>query len=379
MALLACLDSERITPTCQGKEQADSMSEYKTDQSRYTPRDFVIWEQNQLLVLTPKFQRRSVWRTPARSFLIDTILREMTVPPIYLRLRHDEERNKTVREVVDGQQRILSVLGFIKDEFRLATTLPASWSGKKFSQLTDEEQTRVLDYSFSAEIFKGISDQRVLEVFCRLNMNGVPLNKQELRNGRFFGLFKQTSYKVALDYLQFWRLHRIFSELAIARMLEVELVSELLIASHLGMQDKKDGINQFYEDHEEKYAERDRDEKRFRETMETLSDTFDKGQLSDSAFRRVPLFYTLYCVVFHHTFSLPGAQRPSPKKRLSVDQRERLRDAVVQLSEVVLQSKDDTYKVPKRLTSFVNACQQQTDNIGPRKVRFTSLYDEAFK
>ena len=108
------------------------------------------------------------------------------------------------------------MLDFIGDNgFRLQNTLEAPWAGKRFSQLSDAEQVQITNFGFPSETFKGISDQQVLEVFCRLNMNGIPLNKQELRNGKFFGLFKQTSYDLGLQYLEFWRYHKIFSEQSI--------------------------------------------------------------------------------------------------------------------------------------------------------------------
>jgi len=217
-----------------------------------------------------------------------------------------------------------------------------------------------------------------LEVFCRLNMNGIPLNKQELRNGKFFGLFKQLSFALALAYLEFWRKHRVFSEQSIARMLEVELVSELLIAGNAGMQDKKKSIDNFYEGWESSYPEQARDEKRFNEVMATISETFTDDALAESDFRRPPLFYSLYCVVFHHLFGLPGIQRATPKKRLSADQRDTLKQAVVLLSEKIVQSKDPDIELAAKYKTFVAACQRQTDNIQPRKIRFNSLYDETF-
>ena len=201
------------------------MTAFKTDKAVYTPSDFLLWQEHERLVITPKFQRRSVWSLNARSYFIDTLLRGMTVPPIYLRITQNTAGTQTVREVVDGQQRIRAILDFISEKFRLAKSLKAAWAGKRFSQLTNGEQQRIQSFGFATEVFPGISDQEVLEVFCRVNMYGVPLNKQELRNGKYFGRFKQTSYDLALAYLEFWRHHRIFSERSIARMLEVELTS----------------------------------------------------------------------------------------------------------------------------------------------------------
>ena len=68
------------------------MDEYKTDKAVYTVNDFVLWQENEILVITPKFQRRPVWKTPARSYFIDTLLRVMTVPSLVL--QNDPESGK---------------------------------------------------------------------------------------------------------------------------------------------------------------------------------------------------------------------------------------------------------------------------------------------
>jgi hypothetical protein len=354
------------------------MEELRTDKVSYNPNDLSAFQEKGTLEITPKFQRRPVWKTPARSYFIDTMLRGMTVPPMYFRLTQNPARTTIIREVVDGQQRIRAVLDYMEDEFRLSKTLNASWAGKRFSQLSHDEQLLIRQFSFPVEVFKGITDKQVLEVFCRLNINGVPLSKQELRNGQWFGRFKQCSFELALAYLQLWRQHRIFTEQAIARMLEVELTSELLIAGNCGMQDKKNSIDKFYSEWDDAYPTRSRDEQRFKATMNEISETFVEQQLSDTIFRRPPMFYTLYCSVFHHIFGLPGIQRRSPKKKLSTDEKDSLREAVETLSTRVAEAKNPEVDTPSRFKPFVLACQRQTDNIIPRKTRFDALYDAAF-
>lgn len=352
--------------------------DFKTEKAVYTPEDFELWQGGGILEITPKFQRRSVWRTPARSFFIDTLLRGMTVPPIYLRKTQNADKTKTVREVVDGQQRIRSVLEYISDGYRLSKTLNAPWAGTRFSRLSGEHQQKIKHAKFSCETFDGISDQQVLEVFSRLNSHGVPLNDQELRNGKYFGIFKQVSYALALEYLEFWRTHRLFTELGIARMLEVELASELLIAGQAGMQDKKKTIDDFYSKWEENFPNQERDEKRFRETMSTLSETFGDESLANTEFRRPPMFYTLFCVVYHHLHGLPGVPRATPKKRLTADDRESLREAVIHLSDIIIQAKDPASTTPKKYQAFLLYSSRQTDNIKPRMTRFNTLFEAAF-
>jgi hypothetical protein len=300
----------------------------------------------------------------------------MPVPPIYLRMIPGTQPNRPIHEVVDGQQRIRSVLDYIDGKFRLGRTLVGDWRGKTFEQLGTKNQQQVSSFGFSAEVFKGISDQDVLAVFARLNTYSVPLNPQELRNGKFFGFFKNTSYCLAHEHLEFWRRHKIFNEQSIARMLEVELTSELLIAGHVGMQDKKKTIDHYYKEYENEYSDRVKDEQRFRTTIDEIAQTFN-GDLRETEFNRPPFFYTLYCVVHHHLYSLPGEKRSTPKKRLTKDDRDSLREAVASLSQIISEARDKQ-PVPRKYGPFVIACLSQTDNIKPRRTRFEYLFDEAF-
>ena len=354
------------------------MNEFRTDKGVYRTEDFYLWYTQGMLELSPKFQRRSVWKPAAKSFLIDTILREMTVPPIYLRLTQKEKSNSTVRQVVDGQQRIRTVIEFIDGTFRLGKLINPAWTNKSFSELSDDEQRRINTFGFTTETFGGISDPQVLEIFCRLNTNGIPLNQQELRNGKYFGHFKQLAYSLAYEYLQFWTSHRMFTDLSIARMQEVQLTSELLVAGMHGMQDKKKSIDDCYRDFEDTYQHRDRDQNRFHNTMQAISETFGADGLKDSEFRRIPLFYSLYCVVYHRLNGLPRVERLSARKKMSADERGTLRAAVESLSSVIFESEQSKGIVDKKYAKFIGACLRQTDNILPRKIRFDTLYDEAF-
>jgi uncharacterized protein with ParB-like and HNH nuclease domain len=81
--------------------------------TQYKIGDFLGWMRAGSLVLSPKFQRRPVWTSIAKSFLIDTILKGYPIPIIFLRERKTDLKSlEHKREVVDGQQRIRTVLSF---------------------------------------------------------------------------------------------------------------------------------------------------------------------------------------------------------------------------------------------------------------------------
>jgi hypothetical protein len=268
------------------------------------------------------------------------------------------------------------VLDFLDGKFRLSKSLSAPWAGKTVENLTPTEQRRLASYSFSAEVFRGISDLEVIEIFARLNTYSVPLNAQELRNGKYFGFFKQSAYGLAHAHLEFWRRHGIFSERNLARMLEVELTSELLIAQTAGMQDKKKSIDDFYEKYDDSFPARRRIEKRFEEVIDVVNETFE-DTLWESEFSRPPLFYTLFCTIYHRIFRLPNMRLRTPARRLTKAERLSLSEAADDLSEIIALGRTHE-SVPRRYTSFVAACLRQTDNIKPRQERLRFLYDRAF-
>ena len=348
----------------------------KPERSVYTAQDFLHWRTAGTLELTPKFQRRGVWTSAARSFFIDTLLRSMPVPPIYIRNTQTVGADILIKEVIDGQQRISAVLDYVDGKYKLSNSLESPWAGKTFKDLTGIQRQTILNHSFSTEIFVGISDLEVLSVFARLNTYSVPLNKQELRNGKYFGPFKQSMYELAYEHLEFWRRQKIFSERSIARMLEVELTSELSIAQISGMQDKKKSIDEFYGKFDEGYANRARNEKRFREVIDDIGESFEDG-LGETEFSRAPLFYSLFCAISHRRFGLQKCTYATNRKTMTAKERSSLVDVVQRLSDLIEIARDGG-TVPGAYERFVNACLTQTDNIRPRQERLKILYNRAF-
>lgn len=348
----------------------------KPERSAYTPIDFIQWRDSGSLVISPKFQRRGVWSRAARSYLIDTLLLGLPVPPIYLRVTQDTGKTKVIREVVDGQQRVSAVLDFIDGQYSLAKNIESPCAGKKFSSLSQEFQDAISQYAFICEVFYGIEDEDILRIFSRLNTHSVPLNAQELRNGKYFGEFKKSAYGLALEHLEFWRLTRVFTERAIARMQEVELTSELLILQITGFQDKKKSIDSFYQKFDETFPDRKQQERRFRNVSDVVRELSDTVQ--ETEFRRVPIFYSLHAAIFHRMYGIPSFAVKTPAKgRLTSSEVEGLKDGILELSDVVSQSKAGE-ETPKKYESFVSACLRQTDNIRPRRVRTDTIYKLAF-
>jgi hypothetical protein len=299
------------------------MQSHQVSKTHYKVSDFISWAKASTLLLSPSFQRRSVWPAGAKSFLIDTIVRGLPIPIIFLReQRTDLDSLEPKREVVDGQQRIRTVLSFIqpslikgydvaKDAFTIKKTHNRDLADKPFKDLPAEVRQNILDYQFSVHILPStVDDREVLQIFARMNSTGLKLNPQELRNARFFGEFKTSMYAIAAEQLQRWRTWRIFTESQISRMGEVEITSEfaqLMIKGLVGKTQR--AIDNIYQEFDDEWAERGEVERRFRHCMEEI-DTHVGSGLGNSAFKNRSAFHALFSVIYNTAFEIG-----SPLKR----------------------------------------------------------------
>ena len=137
------------------------------DTRTYSINDFLEWSDNEQLELSPKFQRRSVWTDTARSYLMDTIVSGKPMPKVFIRQKLNPQTRKSIREVVDGQQRLRTILSFMKDGFVISKRHNKTYGGLFFSQLNDvddEIQSQILNYEISVDLLVNMSDPDVLDV-----------------------------------------------------------------------------------------------------------------------------------------------------------------------------------------------------------------------
>ena len=118
------------------------------------------------LDLSPWYQRRSVWSSSQKSYLINTLLERKPIPAIYVRHSLDIEKSKSIKEVVDGQQRCRSIISYALDEF--SSKHPGHDKKVKFSQLKRDERQKYLLTSIPVGYLLGASDADVIDIFGRI-------------------------------------------------------------------------------------------------------------------------------------------------------------------------------------------------------------------
>lgn len=168
--------------------------------------DIRDWDNNNRLELKPDFQRNEVWSRAAQIMLIDTIIKGIPIPKIYIKsVMHN---GNTYRVVIDGQQRLTAILKFVKNKLRLSKPYSGEYEGSLFSDLPDEVQNEILRYKIDINEIFNPSEEEIRDLYSRVNKYTVQLNKQELRRADFPGRFIKLAEE--LSEAQFLRTQKSF-------------------------------------------------------------------------------------------------------------------------------------------------------------------------
>jgi hypothetical protein len=314
----------------------------------------VEWDAGKQLELNPKFQRRAVWTDKAKSYLMDTILRGKPIPKVFIRQKINVTTKTSIREVVDGQQRLRTILSYIKDGFTVNKGHNSEYGNLLFSQLPEDVQAQLLGYEVSVDLLINLPDAEILDIFSRLNSYAVTLNEQEKINADHFGPFKLLADKIGHKYYGYWTAQGILTPKQIMRMLEVNLVADLLIALLTGIKSKKQ-IRKFYDQFETKFDfDPEEVEGQFDKVIAIIAELYPEG-LSDTEFHRPHLFYSLFTTVAHRRFGLDDLPKNHAGKKFQV---EHARGRLERVDEIF--SEEEINKLSKDEQQFLSDSRRAT-------------------
>jgi len=168
----------------------------KKREANHTVEEFRGWYKRGALNFANPIQRPSgQWDYGKQSLLIDSMLRYF-VPPVYVyehKEKDEKGKNKNIKDVIDGKQRLTTMIAFLEDEIVL-TDIPRKLyisdlnqdfelNGCRFSDLPEPLQEKIKGYSVKVECFEAEEGEDpkeiVEEIFYRLN-NGTQVSKEHL-------------------------------------------------------------------------------------------------------------------------------------------------------------------------------------------------------
>lgn len=150
--------------------------------------------------MSPSYQRRHRWDTKKRSQLIESLLLNIPIPPLFL-----FENDYNQYEIMDGRQRLEAIKGFLENTYALkGLEYWPELDGSQFSDLPPTIQRGLLRRTVSAIVLLAETsrpeDSEIdvrMALFKRLNTGGVKLNPQELRNALYPSKFNEMLISIA--------------------------------------------------------------------------------------------------------------------------------------------------------------------------------------
>lgn len=336
----------------------------------YRVADLLHWHKEKTLVVNQDFQRRSVWTPSARSYLIDTILRQLPMPMMYMRTTVDPRTQRAHREIVDGQQRLKTLVDFASNKLRLDKRT-AEFSGLTFEDLDEEHQQSFLAYPVTVIQLINARDADVLEVFGRLNSYNVALNEPEQRHAKHQSEFKWAVRAAAARWSILWERYRIVTVRQRVRMLDDSLMAEMFGIILQGVTDGgQRRITQMYERYKREPWNQEQTVKNIDSVLQyTVANLCDA--LVDNL-ARPPHFLMLFAATAHALIGIPpgamGGELPE-RDALALSDVAMALVNLEKLNRVI--GLDDPQS---ELREFWRASARTTHRIASRRIRFPTYY-----
>jgi hypothetical protein len=175
------------------------------------------------IILEVPFQRNFIWKVDRSSQLIESVIMNVPIPPLYFA---EEEDGRWL--VLDGLQRLNTLLKFYQNEYALkGLEIINELEGLKYKDLPPKAKSLLNDGLMRINVIKKDShDDIKYDIFMRLNKGSVTLNYQELRNCLYRGELNNEVKKFVQENKSFQKVLKL--KKPHERFLDVEFIMRIL-------------------------------------------------------------------------------------------------------------------------------------------------------
>ncbi len=181
------------------------------------------------LDIRPPYQREFIYKDKQRDAVINTITKHFPLNVMYWAVREDG-----TFEVIDGQQRTISICQYVNGDF--------AYQNRYFHNLKADEKEQILNYKLMVYVCSGTESEK-LEWFKTINIAGEKLTEQELRNAvytgswvsdakRYFSKTGCVAFNIGGDYLNGSAIRQEYFETAIEWISEGQIESYMATHQH---------------------------------------------------------------------------------------------------------------------------------------------------
>lgn len=274
---------------------------------------------NKQIELEPPYQRKPAWKTNQRRLLLSSLFNGIPIPALIFHKHF--RRDKDIYDVLDGKQRLETILHFIGEqeipdedalwvEFKNPTTNKENYLyfdelrlkrvNKEYENILEkfwQYPIPIIEYGGDlADIFgRNVASK---EVFVRINSTGSPLKKHEIRHALWSGPFFELGSVLERKYKNLFPKWRIISKTDIDRYLFHEFILELCTACFEGnYSDRRKKLDELLSQHKWSKKEINRIHKRFNKVISWIKEIFPYDGIRFTRFKNKSDFYSLFVVL----------------------------------------------------------------------------------
>lgn len=341
-----------------------AINRVRVSNSNFTVSEYVDQMEAGTIIINKEYQRSDkVWPLSAKSYLIDTILLGYPIPKLSLYQRTDLKTRKTIKEVVDGQQRSSAIRQFREGKFAIIGS--SEFSGKYFDDLDEDLQVAFLSYSISVDLLLQATPSEIREMFRRINSYTVPLNPQEKRHAINQGDFKFYMVSLSETYSESLKQMGVLKEKQLSRMADVELLADIIMSWIKGIETiRSSTLDKFYSDKDKSFPEKSEISDLFQTTMSVI---ISMRNLHSTSLMKPYNFHSLFLAISHKLKRSNKLENlvHSNKKTIDISRSE---EALSVLAEAI-ESKDRS-----NFPDLVDATSSSTNLQKNREERFKHFF-----
>ena len=333
----------------------------------FTINDLNNWYEDKTLIINKDYQREGgIWVPNARTYFIDTILNEFPFPKITIRQKIDLKSRKTIREIIDGQQRMMAINAFINSQYVLSA-VSDNFSGQKFSDLTSELQEAFLRYEVSVDMVISATEEEVLEIFRRMNSYTLALNPPEQRHASFQGEFKWFIKDLIKVYSPMLITFKILTNKQVSRMADADLMTELVQILLSGVVSRsKNALDKLYEKYDVIFTEKVITRSKTEDILNYIKDQMT--EVANSGYLTGYMLYSLFGALALNKYGDIKTEGDYFKELGNIDQFS-TNSVLAQQKILEMFSALDREETDGQYGEFIKACTSTTHGAKHRQIR----------
>jgi len=248
------------------------------------------------IIPDPDWQRGYIWKQKDEELLIDSILRGIPIPKIYLTQDFDSRKKSFINNIVDGQQRITAIYRFFTNKFPIIIDNKEYY----FKDLDEETVRRVTSYELHGHTLTDYTLVDVTLLFERLNRTGILLTNMEAWKSKYTrtNILKMIT-DISEEHKKYYQ-DIIYTEENLHRVLQLDDILDIchcISHEYVAGGSRKD-LGDFLEQYKDiSDIDANRFKSRFRKVINILKEILPKEELQATLFAKRTHFFSLFMSV----------------------------------------------------------------------------------